>query len=41
MGWYLADSVAIVVLANQAGGWRINELYDALAGVSDATDRGR
>jgi len=36
MGWYPADSVAVVVLGNQAGGWRINELYDALAGASHA-----
>ena len=34
MGWYPADSVAIVVLANETGGWRINELYDALAAAS-------
>ena len=41
MGWYPADSVAVVVLGNHAGGWRINELYDALAGASHAAERGR
>lgn len=41
MGWYPADSLAVVVLANQAGGWRINELYDALAGALHPAARGR
>jgi hypothetical protein len=34
LGWYPDDSVAVAILANQAGGWRINELYDALAAAS-------